>query len=128
MQNKMKIFDKIQIKVKSAFGTVDVEFTIIAEINKPNHIYGLVAQNRVVVGQYMANNTWKLSVPIDLMKISTLDTLHLDVTNECELNSLANTCKTCGCESEFDYCSELCYLTAQNESELNSLENQTNEC
>jgi hypothetical protein len=90
MQNKMKLFDKVQIEVKSAFGTVGVEFTIIAEINKPNRIYGLVAQNRIVVGQYMANNSWKLSVPIDLITISILDTMHLDVTGEQKLNSLEN--------------------------------------
>ena len=84
----MKIFDKVQIEVKSAFGTIPVEFTIIAEINKHNRIYGLVAQNRVVVGQYMANNTWKLSTPIDLMNVLILDTFHLDVTGEAELNSL----------------------------------------
>ena len=86
----MKLFDKVQIEVKTAFGTVPVEFTIIAEINKHNKIYGLIAQNRVVVGQYMANDTWKLSVPIDLMNVSLLDTLHLDVTGESELNSLEN--------------------------------------
>lgn len=86
----MEIFDKVQIEVKSAFGTISVEFTIIAEINKHNKIYGLIAQNRVVVGQYMVNNAWKLSVPIDLMSVSLLDTLHLDVTGECELNSLEN--------------------------------------
>ena len=86
----MKLFDKVQIEVKTAFGTVPVEFTIIAEINKHNKIYGLIAQNRVVVGQYMANDTWKLSVPFDLMNVSLLDTLHLDVTGESELNSLEN--------------------------------------
>lgn len=84
----MEIFDKVHIEVKSAFGTVVVEFTIIAEINKHDRIYGLIAQNRVVVGQYMANNTWKLSVPIDLMNVPTLNTLHLDVTGELELNVL----------------------------------------
>ena len=84
----MKPFDKVQIEVKSAFGTVRVEFTIIAEINKANRIYGLTSQNRVVVGQYMTNNSWKLSAPIDLMNVSVLDTLHLDATGEQELNSL----------------------------------------
>ena len=84
----MKLFDKVQIEVKTAFGTVPVEFTIISEINKHNPIYALVAQNRLVVGQYMVNNCWKLSVPIDLMNISVLDTFHLDVTGEQELNSL----------------------------------------
>ena len=84
----MKLFDKVQIEVKTAFGTLAVEFTIIGEINKHNRIYALVAQNRLVVGQYMVNNCWKLSVPIDLMNVSILDTLHLDVTGEQELNSL----------------------------------------
>ncbi len=37
------------------------------------------------------------------------------------------TCKICGCESEFDYCSESCYLEVKNECELNFLENQSNE-
>lgn len=86
----MEIFDKVQIKVKTVFRTVNVEFTVIAVINKHNHIYGLVAQNRVVVGQYMVNNTWKLSASIDLMGISTLDIFHEDVTSESELNSLEN--------------------------------------
>lgn len=86
----MKLLDKVQIEVKSAFGTVGVEFIIFTEINKANYIYGLVAQNKIVVGQYMANNTWKLSTPIDLMKISILDTYHLDVTGESELNALEN--------------------------------------
>lgn len=69
----MEISDKVQIEIKTALGTMIIEFTIIAEINKHNRIYGLIAQNRVVVGQYMANNAWKLSIPIDLMNVSILD-------------------------------------------------------
>lgn len=76
----MKIFDKVQIKIKTDFGEVTVEFTIIAEINKHNRIYALTAQNKVVIGQHMIDNTWKLSTPIDLMNIPVLDTFHLDVT------------------------------------------------
>lgn len=83
----MNLFDKVQIAVQTGYGTVDVEFTIIAIINEHNQVYGLIAQNRVAKGQYMCNNTWRLSEPIDLMSVSTLDTLHLDVTGECELNA-----------------------------------------
>ena len=84
----MKIFDKVQIEVKTTFGTVNVEFTIICEINKNNCVYGLIAQNRVVVGQYMVDNTWRLSDSIDLMNVPILNTFHQDVTGEQELNSL----------------------------------------
>jgi len=76
----MKPFDKVQIEVKTTFGPVNVEFTIICEINKHNRIYGLTAQNRVVVGQYMADNTWRLSDPMDLMDVPILDTFHQDIT------------------------------------------------
>ena len=78
----MKIFDKVQIEVKTTFGTVNVEFTIICEINKNNRVYGLIAQNRVVVGQYMSDNTWRLSDAIDLMDIPVLGTIHEDVTEK----------------------------------------------
>ena len=84
----MKPFDKVQIEVKTTFGTVNVEFTIICEINKNNRVYGLIAQNRVVVGQYMVDNSWRLSDPIDLMNVTILNTFHQDVTGEQELNSL----------------------------------------
>ena len=78
----MKAFDEVTIAVKTMFGAMYViKFTIICEIDKDNHIYGLTAQNRVVVGQYMSDNTWRLSDPIDLMKIPILDdTIHEDVT------------------------------------------------
>lgn len=84
----MKTFDKVQIEVKTTFGSIKVEFTIICEINKANRIYGLIAQNHVVVGQYMANNSWRLSDSIDLMNVPILNTFHPDVTEEIELNSL----------------------------------------
>ena len=78
----MKLFDKVQIEMKTAFGAVSVEFTIIAEINTEDRIYGLIAQNRLVVGQQVDNNKWKLSSPIDLMDVPILDTLYLDTTKE----------------------------------------------
>ena len=78
----MKLFDKVQIEMKTAFGAVSVEFTIIAEINTEDRIYGLIAQNRLVVGQQIDNNKWKLSSPIDLMDVPILDTLYLDTTKE----------------------------------------------
>ena len=84
----MKIFDKVQIKVQTTFGPVVVEFTIICEINKHNRIYGLIAQNRVVVGQHMVDNTWRLSDSIDLMNVPILNTFYQDVTGEHELNAL----------------------------------------
>ena len=78
----MKVFDEVKIAVETMFGAIYViNFTIICEIDKDNHIYGLIAQNRVVVGQYMADNTWRLSKPIDLMNIPIdTDTIHQDVT------------------------------------------------
>ena len=78
----MKLFDKVQIEMKTAFGAVSVEFTIIAEINMQDRVYGLIAQNRLVVGQQVDNNKWKLSSPIDLMDVPILDTLYLDTTKE----------------------------------------------
>lgn len=87
----MNVFDKVKIEVKSTFGVTKVEFTIIAEINKHNSVYGLTSQNRVVVGQYMANNTWRLSDPIDLMNVSILDTFHVNA----ELNALENQSNEC---------------------------------
>lgn len=88
----MKLFDKIAIAVNTEFKPVNVEFTIIAVLNKPNEIYALLAQDRVVKGQYMANNTWKLSKPFDLHKLDILmfDKSHLDITGENELNKLEN--------------------------------------
>ena len=78
----MKIFDEVQIAVETKFGAMRVKFTIICEIDKDNHIYGLTAQNRVVVGQYMSDNTWRLSDSIDLMHIPVLGTIHEDVTEK----------------------------------------------
>ena len=78
----MKVFDKVKIAVETMSGAIVViNFTIICEIDKDNRIYGLTAQNRVVVGQYMADNTWRLSDAIDLMNvpINTI-TSHQDVT------------------------------------------------
>ena len=77
----MKVFDEVTIAVETISGAMRVKFTIICEIDKDNHIYGLTAQNRVVVGQYMADNTWRLSNPIDLMDIPIdTDIIHQDVT------------------------------------------------
>ena len=77
----MKVFDEVTIAVETIAGVMRVKFTIICEIDKDNHIYGLTAQNRVVVGQYMSDNTWRLSDSIDLMNIPILDdTIHEDVT------------------------------------------------
>ena len=76
----MKVFDEVTIAVETIAGVMRVKFTIICEIDKDNHIYGLTAQNRVVVGQYMADNTWRLSGTIDLMYIPVLGTIHQDVT------------------------------------------------
>lgn len=78
----MKVFDEVKIAVEIMSGAIYViNFAIICEIDKDNHIYGLTAQNRVVVGQYMADNTWRLSNPIDLMDIPILDdTIHHEVT------------------------------------------------
>lgn len=78
----MKAFDEVTIAVETRFGAMRVKFTIICEIDKDNHIYGLTAQNRVVVGQYMSDNTWRLSGSIDLMDVPILDmdTIHEDVT------------------------------------------------
>lgn len=78
----MKAFDEVKIAVEVMSGAIYViNFAIICEIDKDNRIYGLTAQNRVVVGQYMADNTWRLSNPIDLMDIPILDdTIHEDVT------------------------------------------------
>ena len=79
----MKAFDEVTIAVETRFGAMRVKFTIICEIDKDNHIYGLTAQNRVVVGQYMDDNTWRLSDSIDLMDVPILDdTIHEDVTEK----------------------------------------------
>ena len=78
----MKVFDEVTIAVETIAGVMRVKFTIICEIDKDNHIYGLTAQNRVVVGQYMADNTWRLSGTIDLMYIPVLGTIHEDVTEK----------------------------------------------
>ena len=78
----MKVFDEVTIAVETISGAMRVKFTIICEIDKDNHIYGLTAQNRVVVGQYMADNTWRLSGTIDLMYIPVLGTIHEDVTEK----------------------------------------------
>ena len=78
----MKVFDEVTIAVETRFGAMRVKFTIICEIDKDNHIYGLTAQNRVVVGQYMADNTWRLSSTIELMYIPVLGTIHKDVTEK----------------------------------------------
>ena len=76
----MKAFDEVTIAVETISGAMRVKFTIICEIDKDNHIYGLTAQNRVVVGQYMSDNTWRLSGTIDLMYIPVLGTIHQDAT------------------------------------------------
>lgn len=77
----MKVFDEVKIAVETMFGAMYVNFAIICEIDKDNRIYGLTAQNRVIVGQYMADNTWRLSNSIDLMDIPIdTDIIHQDVT------------------------------------------------
>ena len=81
----MKLFDEVTIAVETLFGAVfRTKFTIICEIDKDNHIYGLTTQNHVVIGQYMDDDTWRLSKPIDLRKIPIvdIDMIHYDVTEK----------------------------------------------
>ena len=79
----MKVFDEVKIAIEVMSGAIYViKFTIICEIDKDNHIYGLTAQNRVVVGQYMDDNTWRLSDSIDLMDVPILGAFHEDVTEK----------------------------------------------
>jgi hypothetical protein len=85
--NKIKLFDKVQIAVQTGYGIVNVEFTIIYIRNEYSRVYGMVAQDRVVIGQHMVDNTWRLSEPIDLLNIYVTNTSHDDVTGESELNA-----------------------------------------
>ena len=73
-------FDTVEIYVKTTFGVVSVVFTIIDVINEKNKIYALVAQHRVVVGQLLVGDNWKLSESIDLIDIEPLqNVLHKGV-------------------------------------------------
>jgi len=63
----MKTFDKVQIAVKTAYGEINVDFTIIAVLS--NHTYGLVAQDKVVVGHHRVGNQWVLSEHVDLLDL-----------------------------------------------------------
>lgn len=85
--NKIKLFDKVQIAVQTGYGTVNVEFTIIYIRNEYSCVYGMVAQDKVVIGQLMANNTWRLSEPVELLNIYVTETSHDDITGEAELNA-----------------------------------------
>ena len=84
----MKKFDKVQIAVKTRYGIVNVEFTIIFIHNEHSRVYGMIAQDKVVIGQHMIDNTWRLSEPVDLLKIYVTNTSHDDVTGEAELNAI----------------------------------------
>lgn len=83
----MKTFDKVQIAVQTGYGTVNVEFTIIKVINEHSHVYAMIAQDKIVIGQHMIDNTWRLSDPIDLSGIYVKDISHEDVTNEADLSA-----------------------------------------
>jgi hypothetical protein len=85
--NLMKTFDKVQIAVHTDYCIVLVEFTIIKVINEHNRVYAMIAQDKIIVGQHMIDNTWRLSDPIDLSKIHVKDISHEDVTNEADLNA-----------------------------------------
>ncbi len=82
----MKTFDKVQIAVKTGYGIVIVDFTIIKVINDYSRVYAMIAQDKIVVGQHMIDNTWRLSDPIDLLDIYVKDTSHDDVTNPVDLS------------------------------------------
>ncbi len=71
-----RVKDTVKIAVNTEYGIVDVEFTIIAVLNVSNHIYALLAQDKVVKGQYMTNNTWKLSKPFDLHQLDIIEKTH----------------------------------------------------
>ena len=76
----MKTFDKVQIAVKTAYGEINVDFTIIAVLS--NHTYGLIAQDKVVVGQHRVDNSWLLSEPIDLLDQYVLENHHRGIISE----------------------------------------------
>ena len=70
----MELYSKININVKVDFGIVPVEFTVIDIL--PNFHYALLAQNRLVVGQLLADMSWKLSHPIDLLDVRPIPNIH----------------------------------------------------
>lgn len=70
----MKVNDLVTIMVKTEFGEVKVDFTVIAEL--VNYHYALLGQNRVVVGQQKIDNTWTLSNSVDLMKLLPIQGIH----------------------------------------------------
>jgi len=66
----IKLFDKVQVDVKTQFGMIKVDFTVVDVINEPNKIYALIAQKRLVIGQLMSGNEyWRLSDSINLLDI-----------------------------------------------------------
>ena len=75
---------EITIAVNTAYGIVNVKFTIIA-YNVCNVVGRclLLAQDRIVVGQMVevsnSELVWKLSLPIDLMQQELLDEKHFTI-------------------------------------------------
>lgn len=65
----MKINDKVKVEVNTPFGIIPVEFTIISVLSEDQNIFGLIAQNRIIVGQYMIDDTWRFSEHIDLFDL-----------------------------------------------------------
>lgn len=65
----MNISHVVTIEVPTEFGKMKVDFTIVDVINRHQEIYALIAQHRLVIGQFMDDNTWMLSKSIDLLDI-----------------------------------------------------------
>jgi hypothetical protein len=69
-----KLFEKVSINVKTTFGTVKVEFTVVDV--QPNYHYALIAQHRIVRGQEKCDGSWILSDSIDLLDVKPISEVY----------------------------------------------------
>lgn len=72
----MNVNDVVTIMVKTMYGTVEVDFTIIADLG--NYHYALIAQDKICVGQQKATGCWILSEGMDLHDIKPVSGLYHD--------------------------------------------------
>ena len=57
----LKVGDEVIINIKEKFGIMPVSFKVISVINKDYSIYGLIVDNKIVVGERSAGGYWNLS-------------------------------------------------------------------
>ena len=74
---KFHQLETVTISVKTSFTDVPVDFLVVDVLDQYESIYVLYAQRKVVKAQYMPDDTWDFSEPVDMLdQLETLGTFH----------------------------------------------------